>query len=120
MNKHLMDKIEKLQRGEWVVSREAGNSMLPILESMEPVILEPISDWMILEKDDICYSKFHGTLYTHKVYAVDQNKGVLIGNNHGHTNGWTKQVYAKAHLIPKDRQKNCQDYLEELKNSSTP
>lgn len=36
---------------------------------------------------------------THKVYAIDDKKGCLIGNNHGHMNGWTKNVYGKAHKI---------------------
>lgn len=36
---------------------------------------------------------------THKVYAKEENRGCLIGNNYGHMNGWTKNVYGKAHKI---------------------
>jgi hypothetical protein len=30
-------------------------------------------------------------------------------------NGWTKAVYAKAHLIPRDRQNDLDNYLKEFK-----
>jgi hypothetical protein len=48
-----------------------------------------------LKKDDVVFCKVHSNCVTHKVYAVDNNKGVLIGNNHGHLNRWTKTVYSK-------------------------
>ena len=117
---YVQNKIERLQNGEIIVSREPGNSMEPILKSREPVILVPIKDeeeLYSLEEGDIVFAKVHGNCYTHKVYAIDREKGVKIGNNHGHENGWTKQVFAKAHLIPKDRQKTNKDvtlYLEEF------
>ena len=117
---YVQNKIERLQNGEIIVSREPGNSMEPILKSREPVILVPIKDeeeLYSLEEGDIVFAKVHGNCYTHKVYAVDREKGVKIGNNHGHENGWTKQVFAKAHPIPKDRQKTNKDvisYLEEF------
>jgi hypothetical protein len=117
---YVQNKIERLQNGEIIVSREPGNSMEPILKSREPVILVPIKDeeeLYSLEEGDIVFAKVHGNCYTHKVYAVDREKGVKIGNNHGHENGWTKQDFAKAHLIPKDKQKTNKDvtsYLEEF------
>ena len=117
---YVQNKIERLQNGEIIVSREPGNSMEPILKSREPVILVPIRDEeeiYSLVEGDIVFAKVHGNCYTHKVYAVDREKGVKIGNNHGHENGWTKQVFAKAYLIPKERQKTNKDvtlYLEEF------
>lgn len=33
------------------------------------------------------------------VKGKDGQKGCLIGNNHGHMNGWTKNVYGKAHKL---------------------
>lgn len=95
-------KIEKLSKGECIISREPGNSMTPILKSRQPVILSPETDWNKFEKGNIAYVKIHGNYYTHLVYAVDKDKGLQIGNNHGHIQGWTKKVYAKAHLIPKE------------------
>jgi len=41
---YVQNKIERLQNGEIIVSREPGNSMEPILKSREPVILVPIKD----------------------------------------------------------------------------
>lgn len=111
------NKVERLQGGEIIISKEPGNSMEPILHSREPVILTPMTldeALKYLRPGDICLSKFRGTLYTHKVYALDEKRGVKIGNNHGHENGWTKQVYAKAHLIPRDKQGNLKEYLEDF------
>lgn len=105
-------KVEKLEKGECIVSREPGNSMVPILYSKEPVILEPETDWNNFKKGDIAYVKIHGRYYTHLVHGVDEKKGLLMGNNHGHVQGWTKKIFAKAHLIPKHWDGSAEEYLE--------
>lgn len=48
---------------------------------------------------DVVFCKVHGSCVTHKVHAVDKEKGCLIGNNKGHMNGWTKNVYGLAHKL---------------------
>ena len=88
-------KIEKLLLGETIISREPGNSMIPLIKSKQPVKIIPIS-WQDAEVGDIVYCKVRGNLYTHLVKAKSDEKGCLIGNNHGRTNGWTKQVYGKV------------------------
>jgi hypothetical protein len=88
-------KVEKLLSGETITSKEAGNSMLPILKSRQPVVLEP-TDWTKVKVGDIVYCRCKGHFYTHLVKATNNKKGVLIGNNKGHLNGWTKQVYGLA------------------------
>ena len=90
-----MIKIEKLLRGEEVISKEAGNSMLPILKSKQPVRLKPIK-WDECEVGDIVLCKVKGNIYTHLVKGKNMKRGLLIGNNHGHINGWTKIVYGKV------------------------
>lgn len=93
MNKNW--KAEKLLSGEAVISKESGNSMLPIIKSRQPVKLEPVK-WEDCEIGDIVYCRVHGNLYTHLVKGKNEARGLLIGNNHGHINGWTKQVYGKV------------------------
>lgn len=88
-------KIEKLLAGETIIRKEPGNSMLPILKSRQPVKIEPAT-WETVEVGDIVYCKVRGNCYTHLVKQKDKNKGCLIGNNHGHLNGWTKQIYGKV------------------------
>ena len=88
-------KLEKLLKGENVISKEPGNSMTPILKSRQPVLLQPIT-WENANIGDIVYCKVRGNLYTHLVKAKNKDRGCLIGNNHGHNNGWTKQVYGKV------------------------
>lgn len=105
-------KVERLEKGECIISREPGNSMTPILFSREPVILEPCNDWNQFKKGDIAYIKIHGRYYTHLVYGVDKEKGLQIGNNHGHVQGWTKKVYAKAHVIPTEWKSKAEEYLK--------
>lgn len=67
-------KIEKLLLGETIISKEPGNSMLPIIKSKQPVKLEPTT-WDKVKIGDIVYCKCHGNLYTHLVTAIDINKG---------------------------------------------
>ena len=94
-------KVEKLLSGEIIISKEPGNSMTPILMSKQPVELTPCT-WEEVEKDDIVYCKVRGNYYTHLVKGTNIKRGVLIGNNHGHINGWTKKVYGKVTKIIKE------------------
>ena len=89
------DKASKLMMGYTIISREPGNSMTPILKSRQPVRLEPV-ELNDLQKGDIVFCKVKGRYYTHKVTAVSRSSGVQIGNNHGHINGWTRNVYGRV------------------------
>ena len=89
--------IERLEKGESVINKEGGNSMLPLIKSREPVTIEAVNK-DLLEEGDIVYVKVRGRVYTHLVWSVKGDE-VQIGNNHGHSNGWTnkKHVYG---IIP--------------------
>ena len=110
-------KVERLEKGETIVSREPGNSMTPLIYSKEPIILEPVQDWLVFKKGDVAYVKIKGRFYTHLVHGIDKDKGLLIGNNHGHVQGWTKKVYAKGHIIPNEYKDKAEEYLEIFKNN---
>ncbi|MEI6297723.1 MAG: phage repressor protein [bacterium] len=93
---------ERLLAGETFVNREPGNSMTPILKSRQPVKLAPIT-WDKVDVGDIVFCKVRGNHYTHLVKAKQNDRGVLIGNNHGNTNGWTKNVYGRViEILPMD------------------
>lgn len=92
-------KLEKLQKGETFVTSEKGNSMLPIIKSGQEHTLEPVTDITTIKPGDIVYCKVKGRYMTHLVYSIQPLKGVLIGNNKGNINGWTKQVYGKVTII---------------------
>lgn len=87
-------KAERLQDGETIVSREPGNSMVPIIRSRQPVRLVPVT-WEDVDKGDVVYCKVKGRFYTHLVKAKGK-RGVLIANNKGRENGWTKAVFGKV------------------------
>ena len=94
--------MERLAAGETVISREPGNSMAPRIRSRQPVRITPAT-WEQVEQGDIVYCKVHGCFYTHIVKAKQNDRGVLIGNNHGRVNGWTKQVFGKVtDILPMD------------------
>jgi len=87
--------IEKLQNGETVVHRGKGNSMTPRIKSGQPVKLEPCT-WEQTQVGDAVFCKVRGMIFTHLVTAKNEKKGCQISNNHGHVNGWTKQVYGRV------------------------
>jgi len=91
-------KMEKLLAGETIISKEPGNSMTPLIQSRQPVELTP-SKWEEVNEGDIVYCKVRGNFYTHLVKGKNDKRGVQIGNNHGHINGWTKKVYGKVTKI---------------------
>lgn len=95
-------KMVRLQEGETFVTSEKGNSMTPIIESGQKHVLSPVTDLGDIEVGDIVYCRVHGRFYTHLVKSKDTKKGVLIGNNHGGINGWTKSVYGKVVRILKN------------------
>lgn len=88
-------KLERLENGETFVTSEKGNSMVPLIKSGQEHKLSP-ANWEDCEKDDIVYCKVKGNFYTHLVKSKNDEKGLLIGNNKGNINGWTKQVYGRV------------------------
>lgn len=86
--------IEALRAGEEAVIYPKGNSMKPKVESGSRVVLHPVSIEDVVV-DDIVLCRVRGNVYLHLVKAK-QGDRVLIGNNHGGTNGWTKAVYGIA------------------------
>lgn len=88
-------KLEKLQNGETFITSERGNSMSPLIKSGQEHKLAPVV-WEDCEKGDIVFCRVKGRFYTHLVKAKDQTKGLLIGNNKGNINGWTRQVYGRV------------------------
>lgn len=99
------DKLERLLRGQTIITKAFGNSMMPIIKSGQPHKIEPIK-WEQCEIGDIVYCKVKGKYYTHLVKAKDKTKGVLIANNRGFKNGWTKSVYGKVIKIYEDGENN--------------
>lgn len=88
-------KLEKLQAGETFITSEKGNSMVPLIKSGQEHELAPVK-WEDCKEGDIVYCKVKGNFYTHLVKAINNEKGLLIGNNKGGINGWTKKVYGKV------------------------
>lgn len=89
-------KEELLKSGKTIISKEPGNSMLPLIKSRQPVRLAPATHETV-EVGDIVYCKVKGNYYTHLVKGKDDQRGCLIGgNNHNRINGWTKQIFGKV------------------------
>ena len=91
--------VARLKAGEtcWVLG--VGNSMTPVLKSKQPVIVEPVTDLTELKKKDIVLAKVKGHYYLHFIHGIRGNgETFLIGNNHGHMNGWVSrnQVFGKV------------------------
>jgi len=90
---------EHLRKGETCKVTGIGNSMTPILSSHQPVICEPVTDETELKKKDIVLCKVKRYYYLHLIHGIKNNgEQFLIGNNHGHMNGWISrnQVYGKV------------------------
>ena len=88
-------KVERLLNGESFITSEKGNSMTPIIKSGQNHKLTPVK-WEDCEVGDIVYCKVKSKFYTHLVKSKSIERGLLIGNNKGNINGWTKNVYGKV------------------------
>ena len=93
-----MTTASHLINGETCKVTGIGNSMTPILKSRQAVICEPVTEDTILNKKDIVLCKVNGHYYLHLIHAIGPDGRCLIGNNHGHMNGWTSrnQIYGKV------------------------
>ena len=96
-----LETATKLKEGLVCKVTGVGNSMTPILKSRQAVIAEPITEEIVLEKKDIVLCKVRGHYYLHLVWATrteGEKEMYLIGNNHGHANGWIPrtQVFGKV------------------------
>ena len=93
MNKYerLREALEKDGTGKMKVF---GNSMLPLIKSGSLLTFEKQESYEI---GDIVYSKVKGRhIDAHKITKMDLQKGVMIANNQGYENGWTKTIYGKV------------------------
>jgi hypothetical protein len=88
-------KVDKLNKGETFLTKEKGNSMVPLIKSGQEHKLSPAT-WETVVVGDIVYCKVKGKFYTHLVKAKNNDKGCQIGNNKGGINGWTKQIFGKV------------------------
>lgn len=91
-------KMNRLLNGESFITREKGFSMEPLIKNNESHLVSPIK-WEECEIGNIVYCKVQGRFYTHLVKAKDSVKGLLIGNNRGNINGWTKHVYGIVKIL---------------------
>jgi signal peptidase I len=115
MTEYLKITLDSLANGETVYYREGGNSMTPIIKSREEVTLSPFN--RELKKGDIVLCKVRGNYYTHKVYGKKGNQ-YLIGNNHGHMNGWTEKIFGiviEISRTPYKASRNKEDKDEDTK-----
>lgn len=88
-------KVEKLEAGESFITKEQGNSMIPLIKSGQLHRLVP-ANWEEVNVGDIVYCKVSGRFYTHLVKAKDNRRGCLIRSNKGSINDWTKNIYGKV------------------------
>ena len=90
--------IEKLRNGEAATIKPHGGSMRPLVESGAEVTLEPV-EVAAVSVGDIVLCRVSGNVFLHLVKAVEgdgDGRRLLIGNNRGKTNGWTRTVYGRA------------------------
>lgn len=76
-------KVDKLLAGETIISKEPGNSMLPLIKSKQPVKIEPTT-WDKVQPGDIVYCKVRGRFYTKISFFTTYSKRrnyVYLQNN---------------------------------------
>jgi hypothetical protein len=86
----------RVRAGGVVTFRPKGNSMRPLINSGNEVVVAPLADPARLEVGDIVLVRVAGHTYLHLVDAVDHDRQrVRIANNRGRVNGWApwRQVH---------------------------
>lgn len=86
-DKENMQTVNKLKEGKICLVQGFGQSMTPILKSGQVCKVIPITEDMLLKKNDIVLCKVNGHIYLHKISSIN-GKRYQISNNHKHVNGW--------------------------------
>ena len=73
-----------------------GDSMVPIFKSGATLRFQRCDSYEI---GDCVFCKVKGRFIDAHKITKKSERGYMIANNHGHENGWTKQVYGKVIAI---------------------
>ena len=89
---------DRLRNGETIYICCLNNSMAPLIQKYQPVLVEPVNSKSKLNVDDIVFCQICDCLYIHKILAIKNNAMFQIGNNRGFINGWIQkdQIYGRA------------------------
>lgn len=87
--------VTQLETEDEVTFTARGSSMTPLIRDGQEVTVRRLPGPP--EAGDIVLAKVHGRYYLHLAKAVQGNR-VLIGNNHGHLNGWTTLAKCYGHV----------------------
>lgn len=90
--------VPALQQGRTVRFRPRGNSMRPRIESGALCTVAPLAASDEIQIGDVVLCRVHGRIFFHLVTAIHQGR-YRIGNNHGHTNGWTTRAHVYGRLV---------------------
>lgn len=83
--------IARLKEGETVQFRPSGHSMTGIVNHRDLVEVTPVTSETALNVGAVVLCRVKGNDYLHLVKQIDNNGRVLIGNNRGGLNGWTRK-----------------------------
>jgi hypothetical protein len=91
-------KYERLRRDLEETGRGAMKCFGP---SMRPILPDPSVCHYVRQADygvgDIVFAKVRGRwIDAHRITKVAADGRYLISNNHGHDNGWTRQVFGRV------------------------
>lgn len=92
------DILQELAQGNTVAHKPRGNSMTPLIKSGQRIEISPCHSSDI-QTGDIVLAKVKGHYYIHLVTRTSLDGRFMISNNHGHDNGWTRQVYGRVTKI---------------------
>lgn len=76
-----------------------GGSLSPVIKSAQPVVVEPISDGVVIGSGDIIFCRLKKSYRLRKVIGVRQNgRRYAVGDNRGCTHGFVgrKDIYGRA------------------------
>ncbi len=87
--------ITALNDGKTVSFRPHGDSMAGTIDDGDLCVVEPAGPDAV-KRGDVVLCKINGAEYLHLVKGIGHDGRVLIGNAHGHVNGWTRNVYGRC------------------------
>ena len=112
-----MTKYERLKQE---LERTGQGSMKCFGNSMLPILANPTTNFYIKEEDydvgDIVFCKVKGNyIDSHLITKKAADGRWMISNNHGHDNGWTRQIYGRVHRAV-DTAGNVKEFESKVKN----
>ena len=100
--------LQLSEQGKACIVVVYGHDLSPIIESAQPVVVEPICDSLVIGRDDIVFCRINKHYRMRRVITVKKGNRYAVSNNPRYINGTISRnaIYGRAIRILREKNFN--------------